>query len=967
LRRWWHSLRSSIDESETVQDCLFALAFWALAETARASSLGGTFFPMLWLPSGLFLGVLSRSDTARWPRLVLAGAVANLAFNLRHDFGALEIVLFGVANVCEAVAAAALLRWLGGRRLDMARPRGPLLLVLCAMAGATLGASLVWLGLTVAHGASPQGQFARWWLSDVLGAMALAPCLITWGQRLRSRAQYVEAGAWLLMTTATLSVAFPLHPHDLVLPPPVLLPFGLWVSLRLGPFASALGILLLSVRATQSTVLGFGPFSTSGTPDLVWMHAFLGVYAISTLVLAALSAQRDCAERALRSSEERYLLAVRGSGVGIWDHDLRTGTQFYSTQYKELLGYPPDEPDSSFGSFGVHMHPDDRMRVLEHVTRHLTERVPYDVEYRVRKRDGEERWFHSRGQAVWDDAGNPTRIAGSLRDVTDNKRLEQQLRDARDAAEQASRAKSEFVANMSHELRTPMNGVIGFAHLLLDTPLSDEQREFAQTIRSSADGLLTIINDILDFSKIEAHRLVLEKVDFDVREVFDGVLALLAEKAAEHRIELASFVDDDVPRRVCGDPVRFHQIVLNLVGNAVKFTESGEVVVRCTRDARAAAGASGVGLRVQVSDTGIGIAADAIPFLFDPFRQADQSTTRRFGGTGLGLTISKQLVELMGGAIGVDSEPGRGSTFWFTAQLGEAEAPGEPDASAPATRARVLVVDDSATIRAWLTAKLARRGIDPVAVEDGRLALATLRRAVDAGAPFDLVILDLVMPGMDGLTLARSIKDDPELARAPLVMLTAVSDGRWKIEAQRAGVAAFLIKPVREQKLFACLDEQLAARTVAASDVPASPRVLAIAGRGRDVREHDGRPRILVAEDNPINAKVALRILARLGFNADAVENGLAAVEAARSGAYDAVLMDWQMPVMDGLQAAIAIRRDEPAGRRLPIIAMTASAMEGDRSACLAAGMDDHIGKPVRPATLKAVLERWLARSALSA
>jgi len=962
LTRWWQSFRSSFDGSEAVRDCLFGLAFLALAETSRALSLAGAPFPMLWLPSGLFLGVLAVTDTARWPRLLLAGALANLAFNLRHDFGPLEIALFGVANVSEAVSGAALLRRLGGRRVDMAHSGGPLLLVLCTMVGATVGASTVWLGLTVAHGVPPEGQFGPWWMSDVLGTMALAPCFVTWAQRPRTRAQQIESGAMLLVMLATLTIAFPFEPHELVIRPPILLPVGLWVSMRLGPFMSALGILLISLRATQSTVMGFGPFSAAGTPDLVWLHAFLGVYGVSTLVLAALIAQRDRAEAALRASEERYHLAVRGSGVGIWDQDLRTGTRYLSPQYKELLGYPPDEPDGSFGTFGEHMHPDDRLRVIEHLTRHLTERAPYDVEYRVRKRDGEERWFHSRGQAVWDEQGRATRIAGSLRDVTENKRLEQQLRDARDAAEQASRTKSEFVANMSHELRTPMNGVIGFAHLLLETPLSDEQRDFAQTIRSSADGLLTIINDILDFSKIEAHRLVLERVDFDVRDVFDGVLALLAEKAAERRIEVAAFVEDDVPRKVCGDPVRFHQVVLNLVGNAVKFTERGEVVLRCSRQA-----SSGgvVALRVAVSDTGIGIPADAIPHLFEPFRQADQSTTRRFGGTGLGLTISKQLVELMGGTIGVESEPGHGSTFWFTALLGEASVPAEPADSARAARARVLVVDDSATIRAWLVAQLARRGLDPVAVEDGRLALATLRRATEAGNPFELVILDLVMPGMDGLTLARAIKADPVLAPATLVMLTAVSDGRWKVEAQRAGVVAFLIKPVREQKLFACLSEQLAAR--AAVETASSAQVVPLAGRVRGERERAGRPRILVAEDNPINAKVALRILERLGFAADAVANGREAVEAARSGAYDAVLMDWQMPVMDGLQAAAEIRRAEPPGRRLPIIAMTASAMEGDRSACLAAGMDDHIGKPVRPDTLKAVLRRWLARSAMSA
>ena len=961
MSRWWQSLRSSLDESETVQDCLFALAFLALAETARRLSLAGSTFPLLWLPGGLFLGVLVRSELSRWPRLVVAGAIANAVFNVVHGCDPFQVALFGFANAAEALIGASLIRWLGGP-LDVTRARCLLILIASTLVAATASASLVWGSLALARSVPTEGQFARWWMSDVLGVLVLAPCLLTWQQRPRTRAQRAESGLLLIAVVGVITIAFPSSYSATPIPPPVMLPFGLWAALRLGPFVSALSTLLLALRATLSTVHGFGPFGATGEPDLVWLHSFLAVYALCVLVLAALIAQRDRAEAALRASEERYQLAVRGSNVGIWDHDLRTGSQYFSTRYKELLGYPPDEPDASFGTFGVHIHPDDRMLAFEHVHRHLTDRVPYDVEYRVYRRDGEQRWFHSRGQAVWDDAGNPIRIAGSLRDVTENKLLEQQLRAARDAAEQASRAKSEFVANMSHELRTPMNGVIGFAHLLLDTELSDEQREFAQTISGSADGLLTIINDILDFSKIEAHRLVLERVDFDVRDVFDGVLALLAEKAAERRIELAAFVDDDVPRRVCGDPVRFHQVVLNLVGNAVKFTESGEVVVRCTREPSAAGATT---LRVSVIDTGIGIAADAIPFLFEPFRQADQSTTRRFGGTGLGLTISKQLVELMGGAIGVESTPGRGSTFWFTALLGTASEPAEPGVTTTPARARVLVVDDSATIRAWLTAKLARRGIDPVAVEDGKLALATLRRAADQGTPFDLAILDLVMPGMDGLTLARAIKADPRLGRLPLVMLTAVSDGRWKVEAERAGVAACLIKPVREQRLFACLDEQLAARETDPAEQ--GPRVRSIAGRGRGERGRDARPRILVAEDNPINAKVALRILDRLGYAADAVANGREAVAAVKSGAYDAVLMDWQMPVMDGLQAALEIRRAEPPGRRLPIIAMTASAMEGDRSACLAAGMDDHIGKPVRPAGLKAILERWLARSALSA
>jgi len=969
LVRSWQSLRSSFDESVTLQDCLFALAFVALAETGRGMSLAAPAFSMLWLPAGLFVGVLARSAFSRWPRLILAGVLGNAAFNLLHGFGWAENLVFAAGNACEAVVGAGLVRLLGGRRLDMTRARGPLILIGCGQVAATTGSLLVSGAMTWIGGGPFTDRFTLWWLSDVLGIVALTPCLLAWEERPRSAAQIGESALLITATLAATAVVFPLSAGTELIPPPVLLPLGLWAAMRLGPFVTALATLVFTLRATLSTLQGFGPFSgivqageSIDLIELIWLYTSITVFALSSLILAALIADRRRAETALRASEERYQLAVRGSNVGIWDHDLRTGAQFFSTRYKELLGYPADEPDASFGSFGVHIHPDDRMPAFEHVRRHLVERVPYDAEYRVHTRDGEERWFHSRGQAVWDATGNPIRIAGSIRDVTENKTLERELRAARDAAELASRAKTEFVANMSHELRTPMNGVIGFAHLLLDTTLTEEQRDFARTISTSADGLLAIINQILDFSKIEAHKLELESVDFELREVFDGVLALVAETAAERRLELAAFVEDDVPRMVRGDPVRFRQVVLNLVGNAVKFTEQGDVVVRCALDGSSGAA---ITLRVTVTDTGIGIAPETAGRLFEPFRQADQSTTRRFGGTGLGLTISKQLVELMGGEIGVRSTPGAGSTFWFTARLGVGTVADAAPGTTPAPRARVLIVDDSATIRAWLTAKLAARGIEQLAVDGGQLALQTLQRAAAQGAPFDLAILDLVMPGMDGITLARAIKADPALRATPLVMLTAVTDGRWTAEARRAGVAACLLKPVREQKLFACLGELLA--QVSEGTAEAGPRRRTLTGLPRPERTRPARPRILLAEDNAINAKVALRILERLGFAADAVANGEEAVAAARSGRYDAVLMDWQMPVMDGLQAAVAIRRDEPGDRRLPIIAMTASALEGDRTTCLAAGMDDHIGKPVRPDELKAVLDRWLARSAISA
>ncbi|MBM4243024.1 MAG: response regulator [Deltaproteobacteria bacterium] len=961
MSRFRQALRAFFGESVLARDALFAVASYLLAEVSTHLTLAGS-FPMLWLPTGLAVGVLGRVDIARWPRLIAAGALATVAFNLAHGLSPDRALLFTLGNVVTALAAALLSRRFAGTPLDMTRPRDPLVLVTSTQVAPIVGAVLVAAPLAVVYG-EPFGEtFRLWLLSGGLGALVLAPCVLAWHPQALVAIRRRETGMLLGCTLAAVLVVFPMWRGPILMPPAVFLPLGLWAAMRLGSFVTALTTLVLALGSTLSTVSGFGPFTplhVASPLDLTWLHTFLAVFSVSMLVLAAIIGDRDRGEAALRASEGRYQLAVRGSNVGIWDHDLATGTQYFSPHYKELLGYAPDEPDASFGTFGVHIHPDDRLPVLEHVSRHLTERVPYDFEYRVITREGAERWVQSRGQAVWNEAGHPIRIAGSIRDVTESKILENELRRARDTAEQASRAKSEFVANMSHELRTPMNGVIGFAHLLLDTELTPEQREFAQTIGNSADGLLRIINDILDFSKIDAHRLVLESIDVDVRSVFESVLALVSEKAAERRLELAAFVDDAVPRTVVGDPVRFQQVVLNLVGNAVKFTEKGEVVLRCSRDET---DDGAVHLRVSVSDTGIGIAADVLPLLFEPFRQADQSTTRRFGGTGLGLTISKQLVELMGGAIGVESAPQRGSRFWFTARFAAADATTQPDAATDERRSRVLVVDDSATIRAWLSAQLARRGMDPTAVEDGKLALATLRRAVADGAPFDLAILDLVMPGMDGLTLARSIRADAALSAIPLVMLTAVTDGRWNAEAQRVGVDACLLKPVRERKLFACLGELL------------DPSVDRSTARGlpTSLPAHVAhppltRPRILVAEDNPINSKVALRILDRLGFAGDAVENGREAVDAALGGDYQAVLMDWQMPLLDGLAAAAEIRQREQAGRRLPIIAMTASATEGDRSTWLAAGMDGHIGKPVRSDELQTVRSRWVSRSAPSA
>ena len=661
-------------------------------------------------------------------------------------------------------------------------------------------------------------------------------------------------------------------------------------------------------------------------------------------------------EEDLRDAEEKYRSIFENAIEGIFQTTPEGSYMSVNPALVRILGYDStDELTSQVTHIAkqLYVRPERRTEFATLIQLHGS---VTDFESEVHRKDKSIIWISEQARAVRDMDGKLLYYEGTVEDITAGREAREAIKTARDAALESARMKSEFLANMSHEIRTPMNGIIGMSGLLLDTDLSPKQRDFAQTISGSADALMTILNDILDFSKIEAGMLVFEEINFHLASVVEGSVELLAARAATKDVELASLVYHGVPTELRGDPGRLRQVLTNLIGNAVKFTEKGEVVVRANCQEESDTHAT---IRFTVTDTGIGIDVEAQKRLFQAFVQADGSTTRKFGGTGLGLAICQQLVHRMGGDIGVQSRPGKGSTFWFTAKF-EKQA---DDATAHAPRkaelqnVRVLIVDANETNRSILHHLFESWGMKERVASNAEEAIVIMRAQAARGKPFDVAILDRQMPGMDGLELARTLKKDPKLASTRLVMFTSMDRKDDSDMMRESGVDAHLSKPVKQMQLFDCLATVMSADVETVGIQSGLVALNAVPLASVPISEADLR--ILIAEDNPVNQRVALYQLQKLGFLAEVVENGRQALDASRATPFDVIFMDCQMPELDGYAATRELRKMEKGKRHTWVVAMTANSLQGDREKCMNAGMDDYVSKPVKTEDLQAALGRF--------
>jgi PAS domain S-box-containing protein len=665
--------------------------------------------------------------------------------------------------------------------------------------------------------------------------------------------------------------------------------------------------------------------------------------------------ERKRVEEALRESEERFRGTFENAAVGIAHIDAQSRCLRANPKMAEILGYPIAE---LIGKTAPEVtQPDDLAPNLALFGALMRGEIPtFTMEKRFFQKDGRAVSTYLTVSLQRDARGDPAYAIVMAQDISELKRLEGELRLAKEAAEAANRAKDEFLANVSHEIRTPMNAILGMTELALDTPLAEDQRHYLRTVKSAADNLLGMLNDLLDFSKIEAGKLELDRAEFSLRATVGDTLRVLAMRAHRKGLELISHVHPDVPDAVVGDAGRLRQVLLNLVGNAIKFTEQGEVVVQVDNAETPETGGE-VFLRFAVSDTGIGIPPEKLEAIFRAFEQEDTSTTRRYGGTGLGLTIAVRLVDLMAGAIVVESQPGRGSTFTFTGRFGLAANPSPPVAARPLVLLhglRVLIVDDNATNRRILEEWLRGWRMAPAAVGDGLAALDALWDAVAVGQPYALVLLDARMPDTDGLALAAKIRKRAELSATRIILLTSGDRPGDPDRSRALRIDAHLLKPVQQDELLDTFYQVLGRDP---ADAPASP--VPTPGPGQGLPPAAAALRILVAEDNEFNVQLLEQLLRRRGHQVSLANNGRDVLVLAEHERFDLLLLDVHMPELDGFQVVHAIReREHTTGGHLPIIALTARSRKDDRERCLAAGMDDYLSKPVQAADLWAAIDR---------
>ena len=664
----------------------------------------------------------------------------------------------------------------------------------------------------------------------------------------------------------------------------------------------------------------------------------------------------------LQQSAERMRLAEEAAGFGVWETDRLAQSVTVSEGMLRLHQLPPDTPRTfTTREIVSKLDPDYLAAVKTATDASFETGQRFEIEVPLRLRDGSITWRRIQARPEYLN-GEPWRLIGATLDITSERQMRRSLEQARARAEAAAKAKSEFLANMSHEIRTPLNGVIGMIQLLLDSPLTAQQRDWAETAMSSGTGLLSIINDILDFSKIEAGKLAIDVLSFDLRRVLEEVAGMLAPRAADKGIDLMVRYSPGTPVHLVGDAHRIRQVVLNLANNAVKFTNSGHVLITAEVVEQDGVGAT---IRIAVTDTGIGIAPHVVDRLFDKFTQADSSTTRRYGGTGLGLAISKKLVELMMGTIDVTSEEGKGSTFACTLRLPLANYPDAvPATPAAALRgARVLIVVDNVVNRRVIHEQIVSWGMRDGSCATSHEAIAVVRTAQHSGDPYQIVIADQEVSEVDGISLAAALRRDPGCRDLVYVMLTSIGQLVDQEALLEKGIDGYLVKPVRHTRLISTLATAWSRRRALgneATEVVAPPAT--------PVAVLDNLPhftgRVLVVEDNLVNQKVAVALLSRLGLSVDVANHGGEAIERIQSSTYDMVLMDCQMPIMNGYDATIEIRKADAGARAVPIIAMTADVIDGSRERALDAGMNDFIAKPVDVHELSRALKTWLPKAA---